>query len=151
MFYSLQKKFLVATLFFSSVTATYSLAVPGMPYWNSVTSGPVIGGSGDWNNTTANWTNSGGTFYGPWSEFDAIFTASPGTVTLTDNILFDSITFNTSGYSIVSGGAYNLTTPNTESNGLIVTNPGVTATISANINATNDLVKDGNGTLNLSG
>lgn len=116
------------------------------PYWNSATSGAVVGGSGNWDNATTNWASDlAGMTYAAWDGDAAIFDVAPGTVTPTDAISFNSIQFAVTGYTLApSTFAF---TPNSLST--IQTNTGVTATIQTKMAATDSMFKTGTGILNI--
>ena len=129
--------------------------------WSSSTSGgAAVDGSGTWNLTGTNFTDGTNVaFNGPERTQIATFGAgngAAGTVTLGASVNVDSLTFNAagSGTYTIAGGAFvlHLTQGST-----ITTN--VSATISANMSggsstqagAVNEVVKNGNGTLTLTG
>ncbi|VVD70990.1 autotransporter outer membrane beta-barrel domain-containing protein [Pandoraea fibrosis] len=106
--------------------------------------GPTgAGGSGSWDNTTANWFN--GSTAVPWAGGStAIFGGTAGTVTANGTISVGGATFSTTGYT-VTGGTLALTgTAPT-----ITTNTGVSATINSLITGSAPLVKTGGGTLTI--
>ena len=110
--------------------------------------GTVHGGTGTWDNFTTNFTDAGVTQNQSWQNGVAVFAANPGTVTLGDNILFQGMDFTSDGYTIVGAGAFVLEPLGTAT---ITTDPGVSATISAQIDGTGGLNKEGPGSLVLSG
>ena len=110
--------------------------------------GTVHGGTGTWDNFTTNFTNAGVTANQSWQNGIAIFSATPGTVTLGDNILFQGMQFTISGYTVAGAGAFTLQPTGTA---IITTDPGVTATIAAPITGPGGLNKAGLGLLKLTG
>jgi fibronectin-binding autotransporter adhesin len=72
----------------------------------------------------------------------------PGTVTLGDNILFQGMQFEVSGYTVVGAGGFTLSATGAA---VITSDPGVSATISAPIGGASGLTKAGSGELTLSG
>jgi autotransporter-associated beta strand protein len=140
---------LLAVSFAMSLTAAHATALT----WDgadTLTSG-AQGGAGTWNvNTTANWWN--GTADQVWpvlggTNDDAIFANTAGTVTLAaGGVTANDLTFSSTGYLIESNTlTLNGTTPT------ITTDPGVSATISSIVAGSAGLVKNGSGTLTLSG
>jgi fibronectin-binding autotransporter adhesin len=112
------------------------------------------GGSGTWNNTTTNWTNFNGTVNAAWQSGFAIFAGSGGIVTLGDDINFTGIQFAINGYFITAGGtAFTLVATQTSANGgtIINVDPASLAIIDAPITGPGQIVKDGTGTLILTG
>ncbi len=83
-----------------------------LSFWNGPQANPnglVQGGSGTWRNdpTLTNWTNAAANQALPWSGAYAVFTASPGTVTVDATNGPVSITgaqFATDGYLVTGGG-----------------------------------------------
>ena len=120
----------------------------GNSYWDNdgvaagsyLATGAGIGGSGTWN-TTAKWYNGSATV--PWlSGNNAVFWGTAGTVTLFNTQIANSVTFKTSGYTLISG-ALNLTGP------MITVDAGVTAAINTGVKGSVGLIKSGGGTLKL--
>ncbi len=107
--------------------------------------GSVTGGSGAWNTSTGNWTTNGGVNNLAWVNAHndtAIFSGTPGTITLGTGITVGGLIFNTPDYN-VAGSTLTF---------------GTAGTITANENATISSVlagsaisKTGTGTLVLSG
>ncbi len=114
---------------------------------NGATSnGTVEGGTGDWDDTTANWTSDAGTTNETWTDgSNAVFGGTAGTVTVVGTQDVENITFQTGGYT-VTGGALNYT-----NSGNGITTSGGTTTIASDITSTTGLQKSGDGTLVLSG
>lgn len=116
-------------------------------YWDTDTATPgAQGGTGNWNNAATNW-NTGSSNYG-WTgtDNDAIFGGTAGTVTITSTIAANDLTFNTTGYTVTGGTlTLNGTTPT------VTTAPGVSATLSSQIQGSSGLRKAGSGTLTLGG
>ncbi len=132
---------------------TINLAWGANLYWDVNNTAIGIGGSGNWDTTSAFWNTTGNDVAGPFTTWNnanldnAIFNGTAGTVTLTVPITVGGLTFNVSGYTIAGTGANTLTlggaTPT------ITVNSGSTA-ISSVINSTVGLTKAGSGTLTLS-
>ena len=149
---------------FSTANTTVNTAVPGQvnlvvnapdaptQFWdgpNTVNDGTVHGGTGTWVNfTTTNFTDASGTVNQAWQNGVAIFTATPGTVTLGADILFQGMQFSSDGYTLVGAGAFALHPTGTA---MITTDTDVTATIAAPIVGTGGLNKAGPGLLTLTG
>lgn len=111
----------------------------------------ITGGAGVWNMTHGNWTTDGGASNFAWDNNGqrkvAIFGGTEGgLVTLEDDIVADGVILNTTGYSF-EGGNLTLGGPVPR----ITTGNAVSATISTPLLGTNGLVKDGPGTLYLTG
>jgi autotransporter-associated beta strand protein len=112
------------------------------------------GGTATWNvNNSANWYD--GIAASQWqdlggTDYAAEFGGTAGTVTLGANVKANRLIFTTTGYTVRSTNASNLLTLN-GTTAWITTNAGVTATISSIIAGTAGLVKDGPGTLQLTG
>jgi autotransporter-associated beta strand protein len=110
----------------------------------------VDGGSGTWDNSLTNWTKQDGSFNGTWSSLNAVFSGTAGTVTLGDNISFNSLRFQTDGYVINADGS-DLFTLSPTGTDYVLVESGVTATINARITGDGGLVKLNPGTLILTG
>lgn len=106
------------------------------------------GGVGNWDFFTSNWDDGSSHVVWPLDgvENDAVFGGTAGIVTLTTSLPARNLSFNTTGYTLASGGGSVLTLDNST----IVTGTGVSTTISAPITGTS-VTKAGNGTLTLSG
>ena len=115
---------------------------------NTVFDHIVHGGTGTWDNFTTNFTDAGVTVNQSWQNGTAVFSATPGTVTLGDNILFQGMQFTVAGYTVAGAGAFALQPTGTAT---ISTDSGVTATIGAPIVGPGGLNKVGLGVLNLTG
>ena len=150
---------------FSTANTTVTTAVAGQvnlvvnaagaptQFWdgsNIASGGPVHGGTGTWINLTiTNFTNGAGTVNEAWQNGFAIFTATPGTVTLGSNIHFQGMQFSIDGYMVVAGAETFALHPT--GTAIIITDTGVTATIAAPIAGTGGLNKAGPGLLTLAG
>jgi fibronectin-binding autotransporter adhesin len=127
-------------------------------YWNgSVVSpnGSVNGGTATWNTTTTNWSNGAGNASAAWGGGFAIFTAAPGTVTVSNaggQVTADGMQFAVGGYT-VSGQGLSLTsaTPTIRVGDGTAGGAAFNATISAALGGSNGLIKTDLGTLLLSG
>jgi autotransporter-associated beta strand protein len=107
--------------------------------------GSVTGGSGAWNTSTGNWTTNGGVNNRAWINANndtAIFSGTPGTITLGTGITVGGLIFNTPDYSL-AGSILTFGT-----GGTIIANEN--AAISSAL-AGSTITKTGNGTLVLSG
>jgi len=106
--------------------------------------GPTgAGGSGTWDNTSANWFN--GSTGVPWaSGGNAVFGGTAGTVTVNGTVAAGGATFNTNGY-VINGGTLTLS----ETTPTITTNTGASATVNSLITGSAALVKSGPGTLTI--
>jgi autotransporter-associated beta strand protein len=107
--------------------------------------GTNIGGTGMWDTTTSNWWNLASLTVWPNTNVDqAIFTGTPGTVTVASGIIANRLTFQSSGY-VFNGGTLTLagTTPT------IHTNTATTASFNTQILGTGGLTKTGAGTVRL--
>ena len=107
--------------------------------------GSVTGGSGAWNTSTGNWTTNGGVNNLAWVNANndtAIFSDTPGTITLGTGITVGGLIFNTPDYN-VAGSTLTFGTA-----GIITANEN--ATISSAL-AGSAITKTGTGTLVLSG
>ena len=119
-------------------------------YWDgsqTTANNAVDGGTGNWTNSTTNWTTAIGKFNASWSGKSAIFSGAAGTVTLADNIAVTGLQFVTSGYIINADAGFSL---NAASNISIRIDAG-SATINAPFTGSGALSKTGNGTLTLGG
>lgn len=109
------------------------------------------GGTGPWDLATKNWSGPSPSFiHQAWPPAGdvGIFAGTAGTVNLATGVNFTGLQFSTTGYLI--SGANTLTVNPPSCN--IITDAGVSATISSNINGSaNSLRKVGPGTLTLSG
>ena len=115
--------------------------------WDAALSGGN-GGTGTWDtNTISNWYD--GTADVVWpasgSANAAIFGGTAGTVTLSGNISANSLTFNTSGYTITNG------TLTLNGSAPTITTSSGTASIASTIAGTAGLTRSGGGTLILAG
>ena len=147
----------VQTAVAGQVNLIYSLGGASQ-FWDGANTTPtntVAGGTGTWNLSTTNWTDSAGSTNGPWGETFAIFSGAPGTVTIDNSggaVTATGLQFAVDGYTI-GGGALTLTgsTPDIRVGDGTAAGAGYTATISAPIGGTNGLIKTDLGTLVLSG
>jgi len=115
---------------------------------NVMANDAVDGGTGSWNLTTTNWTNSAGDINFAWNDTFAIFSGTAGTVTVDDTIETIGMQFLTDGYTIVDGlGSLAIT----DTNSVFRVGDGITATIAASIGGAGGLNKVEDGTLVLSG
>jgi hypothetical protein len=117
--------------------------------WDADTSSPgAQDGSGIWSNTTTNWWS--GSFDDYWGSADsAVFGAggtSAYTVTLSDNITANALTFNSGTYTLTNAAGQGLTL-----NGNSTITMNTDATIAVPLSTTNTLFKAGPGKLTLSG
>lgn len=141
----------------TSLSALVLLAAPSVAYaqdaarhWDANGQTLGSGGSGTWNTTTENWSESTDGISGPYHEWDnaaldnAIFGGTAGTVTVGTPVTVHNITFNVHNYTL-TGGTLTLggTTPTIGGAG--------NATISSAITSLSGLTKGGAGTLTLSG
>ena len=109
------------------------------------------GGTGTWNLTSPNWYANGifSVQWGNGTADSAVFGATAGTVTLAvDGIQANSLTFNTTGYTL-AGGGHTLTLSGTSPT--ISAGLGITATISAPLSSSQTVGFLGAGTVNLTG
>ncbi len=86
---------------------------------------PGSGGTGTWDNSTANWWNSGTTNV-VWSTAGdyAIFSGTAGTVTLGASVSANALTFSNAGYTIAGSSTLSLVSP-----GNVVALPGASNSI----------------------
>lgn len=116
--------------------------------WDTISGNTAVdGGSGNWDDTTANWTGDAGVTNEAWVAGNtATFGGTAGTVTVVGTQETDYITVQTDGYTL-QGGA--LTFSTSGSSGVTVETG--TTTIATDMTSTNGFNKAGNGTLILSG
>jgi autotransporter-associated beta strand protein len=120
-------------------------------WWDGANTSPnnvVDGGTFTWDNTTTNWTTDTGTPNGTWASGFGFFAGEPGVVTIIDNIAYTGLQFITNGYLIQTAGAFAFAPTGIAP---LITNPGVTATISAPITGPGGVAKEGAGTLIFTG
>jgi fibronectin-binding autotransporter adhesin len=120
-------------------------------FWDGSTTandGTVHGGTGTWDNFTTNFTNAGVSVNQSWQNGVAIFAATPGTVTLGADILFQGMQFTSDDYTVAGAGSFAL---HPTGMAIIAVDPGVTAIIAAPIVGTGGLNKTGQGLLTLTG
>jgi autotransporter-associated beta strand protein len=98
--------FTAADFSFQSGGGQVDLVVSNSPtnaqYWNGAGSAGINGGSGTWDNSTTNWTNSAGTTSAAWTGATGIFSAGSGTVTVGANVSAASFGF------VPGAGAYTI-------------------------------------------
>jgi len=145
----------------TSIPGQVNLAVIGtgqrLQFWDggdSTGNGIVDGGVGTWSSGGTNWTGPPGQagINGTWGGSVAVFAgAAGGIVTVTGTQAFDTLQFSTSGY-VVSGGSLTLA-PASGTSGTITVDSSITATIGSIIadGTATGLVKQGGGTLVLTG
>ena len=118
-------------------------------YWDgtgAINNNIINGGSGTWNSTASNWTDSAGATNKTWQGGMAVFDAPGGTVTLAAPINAQGLTFGSTGYTIAGTSSLNLV-------GTLMAPPtvsvsaGATATISAPITGVTGVAASGAGTL----
>ena len=126
-----------------------------LSFWDGSQTSPngtVEGGSGTWNASDTNWTNSNGTLNHTWAGDFAVFQGTAGTVSVDGTQLFTGMQFLTDGYNVVNGTSGLLTAVNGSGGTTAMrVDPGVTATIGASINGSGILNKLDAGTLVLNG
>jgi autotransporter-associated beta strand protein len=130
----------------TSVHGKVILDVFGTQYWDgsgTANDGIVSGGSGNWNNSTNNWTNAGGTTNSAWQGGVAAFGGPAGTVKLTAPITAEELTFNSTGYILAGTNSLKLVGFGT----IDVTNTGDMATVNVPITGSVGLNAGGAGTL----
>jgi fibronectin-binding autotransporter adhesin len=134
-------------------------AAEPLTYWDG-DAGPknnsvVNGGNGTWLAAgDDNWTESGGTTNGPFANGEtAIFEGAAGTVTVDNSagtVEVSGMTFNTDGYTITGDEVSLVGAPSTITVGTDAGGNGA-ATIGSALIGDSHLVKDGGGTLMLTG
>lgn len=136
----------IGTLFLA-LSLTGSFAHAADLTWDTTTGDTaIVGGSGTWDAATQSWTSDTGTTNQVWTANDnATFGGTAGTVTVDGTQDVTNITFETGGY-VLSGGALNYTNTGT---GIDV--QAGAATIDSDITSTTGLLKNGSGTLRLTG
>ncbi|MEW5421758.1 autotransporter domain-containing protein [Amorphus sp. 3PC139-8] len=127
-----------------------------MQFWDGVDAtgdGTVEGGSGTWSASNTNWTGAPGQaeINGAWASSVGVFMGSAGTVAVSDTQAFDTLQFKTDGY-LLTGGSLAFA-PATGSASTINIDGGVTTTVASTLTdgSATRLVKQGGGTLILSG
>jgi autotransporter-associated beta strand protein len=110
---------------------------------NNSTTGAGLGGSGTWDTASSKWYN--GASNAPWAaNSNAVFWGTAGAVTVSAPQTVNSLAFKTNGYSL-SGSTITLAKPT------VTVDSGVIASIGSALAGSAGLVKNGAGTLNLSG
>lgn len=113
--------------------------------------GAAFGGSGVWDNSTANWTDETGTVDTVWGEQVAVFAGSEaGTVTVTEAVVFTGLRIETDGYLIDAEGDAALVAAADITPIIEVVGAGTGATLAVSLVSDNGLRKEGQGTLVLS-
>jgi len=119
--------------------------------WDTDPTGGVLGGAGDWNTATANWTPDGGLSNGVWDNAGlggAVFSGSGGTVTIGQapaGVVVNGMIFAATGYTITgTGGTGTLALAGVNAGFNVVTG---SATISAPLAAPVGFIESGTGTL----
>ncbi|WP_353216673.1 autotransporter-associated beta strand repeat-containing protein, partial [Sandarakinorhabdus sp.] len=121
-------------------------------YWDGagLANNIVDGGTGTWSSAGTNWTDVNGNTAVAWGNqltlSNGFFRGAGGVVTLSDSFLYESLNFETDGYTLNPLSAQTLDGTTATIN--VAT--GVTATINAELAGTS-LTKTGNGTLTLGG
>ncbi len=124
---------------------------PNLYYWdsdanaanNNIETGAGLGGGGVWDSLSSKWFD--GVANVPYvTNSNAVFSGTAGTVTLATNRSANSLTFKTTGYALTGNQL-------TMSGSYVTADAGVTATINSTIVGTAGLIKNGPGTLNLTG
>ncbi len=126
-----------------------SLPAGAQNYWDTNQNGAGVGGTGNWDIlpvATLNWNNADGTtgahFWPNLAVSDAVFTGTPGTVTLTDTgVQVRKMSFLVSGYVLNALPGQTLALAN---GGMIEVNGVNTTIIPASLTGMN-LVKTGTG------
>ncbi|RDI25847.1 autotransporter-associated beta strand protein, partial [Pseudacidovorax intermedius] len=119
-------------------------------YWDIVAGNNQInGGSGTWDTTTTNWSDSTGAVVGVWAGGSVVAKfggTSAGTVTVSGTQSMGGLTFNTTGYTL-SGG----TLTGAASSNVLTAASGVSASISSVLSGSTAFEKQGAGTITLTG
>lgn len=109
-----------------------------------------FGGSGVWDTTTTNWTNESGGVETIWGEVRAVFSDTPGTVTVTEDVRFAGLRFDSDGYVLEGAGRLQANADVLDVNEAprIAVADGMTATVGVQIDTgSRGLRKDDLGTL----
>jgi outer membrane autotransporter protein len=109
----------------------------------------VAGGTGTWNATNINWTNSSGSTNLPFSGGTAVFQGAAGVVTVEGAQTVTGMQFVTSGYRLVAGTGGQIVLGGAET--AIRVDPGATAELALPLTGTGRLLKRDTGTLILTG
>ncbi|PKM16400.1 MAG: hypothetical protein CVV12_02900 [Gammaproteobacteria bacterium HGW-Gammaproteobacteria-2] len=78
----------------------------GVQFWDGggvAGDGVIEGGSGVWDNANRNFSNADGSLGLPWRGAMAVFNGEGGTITLADDVSFESLQFASDGYVIEAG------------------------------------------------
>ena len=121
----------------------------GILFWDGAqlaANGAVEGGSGAWNNSRTNWTNTDGTVQRAWAGQMAVFTGAAGTVTLGENVSTTGMQFATSGYILNTNPGFAITLDGAVP---LRVDAGVAARINAPLTGAGSLNKTGSGDLTL--
>jgi fibronectin-binding autotransporter adhesin len=143
------KKFWLVLILVSLIISSSALQAAAL-YWDGGgTSGASLGGSGNWDVTSPLWFN--GTSDVVWPDLsseDAIFTGTPGTVTVAVPIIAADLYFtNISGVMEITNTAAGTLTLD---NGIVDTG-GTTDILAAPLEGSTTLTKNGGGILELNG
>ncbi|MFZ4689345.1 MAG: beta strand repeat-containing protein, partial [Polymorphobacter sp.] len=120
-------------------------------YWDGadgVGNGVISGGTGTWTALSTNWTGAPPSALNTnWQSTIGVFQGVGGTVTINDTQSFEALQFTVDGYNLVAGTG-GLATPGA---GVLFASTGIGASISAPISGAGSIVKQGGGTITLSG
>lgn len=78
-----------------------------LQFWDGAdtsSDGVIDGGSAVWNNSQSHWTNVDGNANLSWQSGFAVFSVSPGTVTLGEDVNISGMQFSTAGYHVTGDG-----------------------------------------------
>lgn len=94
---------LVQTSVDSEINLVINRGGYALQFWdgNGTTgNGVVDGGTSVWDNSQSHWTNASGGSNVSWQSGFAVFSATPGTVTLADNVSVSGMQFHSGGYRV---------------------------------------------------